>query len=156
MGNACCRNAGPDTQTLKEPDKDTDEPKQSKTKPNKSVKPAVKTAADVNNSHEDVNGSHENKGTDVNAAHEDQGADVNVKKTADYVNWDAIQEIQKEEEEEDSGEEEYVDTMDVNVPIKPDVIKPVLQTQRSTRSTRDEIYAPVSNSCPEWCIKRGL
>ena len=56
------------------------------------------------------------EGADVNNPQGDEGADMNVKKTADYVNWDAIQEIQKEEEE-DSAEEEYV-----NIPAEPDVL----------------------------------
>ena len=68
---------------------------------------------------------------------------MNVKKTADYVNWDAIQEIQKEEEEEDSAEEEYVNTMAFSIPPEHGVMTS-LQTQHSMRSNRDEIYAPVS------------
>ena len=146
MGNACCAKTGPDTQALKESDKDTDEPKQSKAKPNKYVKSTTTKGAGMNSPHEeqgtDENSPQEDKGAGVNNPQGDEGADVNVKKTADYVNWDAIQEIQKEEEEEDSAEEEYV-----NIPAEPDVLTS-LQTKRSTRSNRDEIYAPISISRP--------
>ena len=146
MGNACCAKTGPDTQALKESDKDTDEPKQSKAKPNKYVKSTTTKGAGMNSLHEeqgtDVNSPQEDKGAGVNNPQGDEGADVNVKKTADYVNLDAIQEIQKEEEEEDSAEEEYV-----NIPAEPDVLMS-LQTKRLTRSNRDEIYAPISISRP--------
>ena len=140
MGNACCAKTGPDTQALKELDKDTDEPKQSKAKPNKYVKSTTTKGADVNSPQED-------EGAGVDSPQGDEGANVHVKKTGDYVNWDAIQEIQKEEGEKDSAGEECVNTMAYSIPPEHGVMTS-LQTQRSTRSNRDEIYAPVSISCP--------
>ena len=144
MGNACCRKTGPDTQALKDSVKNADEPTTSKTKPNKYVKSTMKAGVDVNGSHEnqgaDVNDSQDNVGAGVNGSHECTGGDVNSKKTADYVNWDAIQEIQKEEEQKDSGEEEYVNIMSVKTAAKDEAIMPL----RQQRSTRSQVYAPVS------------
>ena len=94
----------------------------------------------MNGSHEnrgaDVNDSEDNIGAGVNGSQQNTGGNVNSKKTADYVNWDAIQEIQKEEEQKDSSEEEYVNI----TAAKDDAIMPL----RKQRSTRSEVYAPVS------------